>query len=85
MAYSDDDGATAKSPLPDDDTGSSITDKPSNLGDSTEVRHLFVALSTLFSFLGIICSSIVGGLHSVLLPELKSESLFLVNSISEIE
>lgn len=41
MAYSDDDSASAtKPPLPDDDdddTASSCTQKPSELGDSSEV------------------------------------------------
>jgi len=38
VAYSDEDGATAKSQLPDDD--SSVTEKPSELGDSdSEVKY----------------------------------------------
>lgn len=42
VAYSDDDTASgAKPPLPDDDdTASSCTEKPSELGDSSEVNKL---------------------------------------------
>ena len=39
VAYSDDEDAMsmAKPPIPDDSSTSSVTDKPSDLGDSTEV------------------------------------------------
>ena len=40
VAYSDDETASAaKGPLPDDDDDSSMTEKPSEFGDSTEVCY----------------------------------------------